>query len=68
MVGAFVILGGIVIIVLVAGLVVDSKDIGRKRQPIAGEHGLGRARRGQVHSSRQVGDQGGYLFISQPWS
>lgn len=65
MLEAFVIVGGIVVVLLAVGLVVDSKDIGRKTQPSARRGVRGRARRGNV---RQVGEQGGYLFINQPWS
>jgi hypothetical protein len=68
MLEAFVILGGVVIVLLVVGLVVDSKDVGRKAKSIAGGNGHGRAGRNQVGPGRQTGDQGGYLFISRPWS
>ncbi|MGW4400409.1 hypothetical protein ACWEHA_34385 [Amycolatopsis nivea] len=52
MLAAFVILGGIVIVLLAAGLVAASKDIGRK----------GDAVRPETRPER------GYLYFSQPWS
>ncbi|WP_409179886.1 hypothetical protein F9C11_25565 [Amycolatopsis sp. VS8301801F10] len=56
MLEAFVILGGIVIVLLAAGLVVASKDVGRKGRPDVAD------------ARRQAGAQRGYVFLSQPWS
>ncbi|WP_328609388.1 hypothetical protein OG943_09745 [Amycolatopsis sp. NBC_00345] len=64
MLEAFVILGGIVIVLLVVGLIVGSKDVGRRGQPIAGGNGLGQAGRDKTDPRREAG----YLFFSQPWS
>ncbi|WP_406633265.1 hypothetical protein [Amycolatopsis sp. WGS_07] len=60
MVEALVILGGAVIVLLAVGLIVASKDVGRKGQP----DGFGRAKQ----DARRPRQQAGYLFISQPWS
>ncbi|WP_116200173.1 hypothetical protein [Amycolatopsis circi] len=68
MLEAFVILGGIVIVLLAAGLIVDSKDLGRKGKPNPAGRGHRQARRDAVRRSRQSGAQRGYLFLSQPWS
>lgn len=56
MLEAFVILGGVVIVLLAVGLIVVSKDVGRKA-------GRDTARPGQ-----HTGAQRGYLFLNQPWS
>ncbi|UKD56970.1 hypothetical protein L3Q65_09685 [Amycolatopsis sp. FU40] len=61
MLEAFVILGGVVIVLLAAGLIAAAKDVGRKGQPTA-------ARRGKRGAVRPGGAQRGYVFFSQPWS
>ena len=68
MLEVFVILGGIVIVLLVVGLIVGSKDLGRRGQSITGGSGPGQAGRGKTDPRRPTGEQGGYLFFSQPWS
>ncbi|MGV9295939.1 MULTISPECIES: hypothetical protein [Amycolatopsis] len=56
MLEAFVILGGVVIVLLAVGLVVVSKDAGRK------------ASRDTARPEQRTGAQRGYLFLDQPWS
>ncbi|MFD2470655.1 hypothetical protein [Amycolatopsis silviterrae] len=68
MVEAFVILGGVVIVLLAVGLVVASRDVGRKGQPDATGRGFSQARRDARRPGQRAGSQRGYLFISQPWS